>query len=159
MCLYLDNQIIKIFFPLFSQRTSALISPTDLPDSPGCSTSDERHRIFEFTDKIPDADAHSLIRPRPAWPMGSLPSSDSLPSSVKRMSLESDVFTNSHEAMHSEPLTDKSNSAAAFNSSATSLTPPSRPQNSPLSPEKDQYSSQEVCLPLNSLYILSLIFF
>ncbi|KAG8195400.1 hypothetical protein JTE90_001412 [Oedothorax gibbosus] len=114
-----------------SQRTSAIISPTDLPESPGYSTADEKHRIFEFTDKIPDAEVHSLIRPRPAWPMGSLPSSDSLPSSVKRMSLDSDVFTNSHE-------TDVK-SEGVFGSPAA----PSRPQNSPISPKQDQYSNQE----------------
>ncbi|GIX98212.1 adenomatous polyposis coli protein [Caerostris extrusa] len=79
-------------FKYFSQRTSAVISPSDLPDSPGYCTSEEKHHLFEFTDKIPESDAHSLIRPRPAWPMNSLPSNDSLPSSIKRMSLESDVF-------------------------------------------------------------------
>ncbi|GFT27323.1 adenomatous polyposis coli protein [Nephila pilipes] len=126
-----------------SQRTSAVISPSDLPDSPGYCTSEEKHRIFEFTDKIPEADAQSLIRPRPAWPMNSLPSNDSLPSSIKRMSLESDVFVNSNEAMHSETITDHSASLDILESPDSSKTPPSRPQNSPFSPDKDQFSSQE----------------
>ncbi|GFV51492.1 adenomatous polyposis coli protein [Trichonephila clavipes] len=126
-----------------SQRTSAVISPSDLPDSPGYCTSEEKHHIFEFTDKIPEADAQSLIRPRPAWPMNSLPSNDSIPSSIKRMSLESDVFVNSNEALHSETITDHSVSLDVLESPTSSKTPPSRPQNSPFSPDKDQYSSQE----------------
>ncbi|XP_055953472.1 adenomatous polyposis coli protein-like [Argiope bruennichi] len=126
-----------------SQRTSAVISPSDLPDSPGYCANEERHHISEFTDKIPEADAQSLIRPRPAWPMSSLPSNDSLPSSIKRMSLDSDVFVNSNEAMHTETITDQSENLDTLESPASSKTPPSRPQNSPFSPEKDQYSNQE----------------
>ncbi|XP_015927077.1 adenomatous polyposis coli protein isoform X2 [Parasteatoda tepidariorum] len=127
-----------------SQRTSAVISPTDLPDSPGYCTTEERPRISEFTDKVSDADARGLIRPRPAWPSGSTqPSTDSLPSSVKRMSLDSDVFVQSNEAMQPELSTDQSENCDILDSPSSMKTIPSRPQNSPISPEKDQSSSQE----------------
>ncbi|XP_035219555.1 uncharacterized protein LOC118192660 isoform X2 [Stegodyphus dumicola] len=125
-----------------SQRTSAVISPTDLPDSPSCGISEEKPCISEFTDKIPDADAHGLIRPRPAWPMSSQPSSDSLPSSVKRMSLESDVFVG-NDISHFSSTADHSENSEIMVSPDSSKTPPARPQNTPVSPEKELCSSGE----------------
>ncbi|XP_054706506.1 uncharacterized protein LOC129216321 [Uloborus diversus] len=122
-----------------SQRTSAVISPTDLPDSPSYCPSDGKPPIFEFTDKVPDADAHSLIKPKPAWPVSSAPSSDSLPSSVKRMSLDSDVFTYSNECNAS--VTDHSQTNETLESPESLKTPPARPQNSPMSPEEKELRS------------------
>lgn len=126
-----------------SQRTSAVISPSDLPDSPGVyCNSEEKPHLYEFTDKVPDANTHGLIRPRPAWPINSLPSSDSLPSSVKRMSLDSDVFMNSSEVVPLESVIDYAESDD-LNTPVSTKTLPTRPPNSPISPEKDSCSSTE----------------
>lgn len=72
-----------------------------------------------------------------------MPSSDSLPSSVKRMSLDSDVFVNSSEVVPFTPVIDHAETDEV-NTPVSTETLPSRPPNSPVSPEKDSCSSNEV---------------
>lgn len=61
------------------------------------------------------------------------------------MSLDSDVFVNSCEVVPLESVTDRAESNDIVTPVSTK-TLPSRPPNSPISPEKDSCSSTEVSI-------------